>query len=180
MNPPGSLAEQLCLTCGLCCNGVLFKDVELQPGDDAARLAALGLPIRNPQSASRKPKLKFPQPCAALCGDNRCRIYKERPARCLQFECALFKSVAAGDTTVPAALRTIRIARQRAEKVRSLLRALGDTNEQLALSLRFKQLRRRIESGPPDEATAETYADLTLAVQDLNHLLARSFYSDPE
>ena len=173
MNASDSVAQQLCLACGLCCNGVLFKDVELQPSDDAGRLASLGLPLRNRQS-------KFPQPCAALCADNRCRIYADRPARCRQFECALFKSVAAGETPVAAALRTIRLARQRAERVRTLLRALGDTSEQVALSLRFKRLRRRIESTPPDDATAETYADLTLAVQDLNVLLAQSFYPDPD
>ena len=27
MNAPDSVAQQLCLACGLCCNGVLFKDV---------------------------------------------------------------------------------------------------------------------------------------------------------
>jgi Fe-S-cluster containining protein len=159
---------------------VLFKDVELQPGDDASRLKSLGLPLRNLKSEIRNSKWKFPQPCAALCADNRCRIYADRPARCRQFECALFKSVAAGQTTVAAALRTIRIARRRAERVRTLLRALGDTNEQVALGLRFKRLRRRIESAPPDDAMAETYADLTLAAQDLNVLLAQSFYPDPE
>ena len=180
MNAPGSVAQQLCLACGLCCNGVLFKDVELQPGDDAVRLKSLGFPLRNRQSAISNRQSKFPQPCAALCGDNRCRIYAERPARCRQFECALFKSVAAGETPVAAALRTIRLARQRAERVRTLLRALGDTDEQVALSLRFKRLRRRIESAPPDDATAESYADLTLAVQDLNHLLAQAFYPEPE
>jgi len=180
MNPPGSLAEQLCLTCGLCCNGVLFKDVELQPEDDAVRLKSLGLPVRIRHSSFVIRHSKFPQPCAALCGDNRCRIYAERPARCRQFECALFKSVAVGKTPVAAALRTIRTARQRADRVRSLLRVLGDTNEQVAFSLRFKRLRQRLESAPPDDATAENYADLTLAVQDLNHLLAQSFYPDPE
>lgn len=169
MNPSGTVAEQLCLACGLCCNGVLFKDVELQPGDDAEKLKSLGLPLRNRHS-------KFPQPCAALCGDNRCRIYAERPARCRQFECALFKSVASRKMPVAAALRTIRIARQRAERVLTLLRSLGDTDEHVALNLRFKRLRRRIESAPLDDEPAQRYADLTLAVQDLNLVLAQSFY----
>src|SRR5262245_8551784 len=170
MNPPDSTAQQLCLACGLCCNGVLFKDVELQPGDDAAQLKSLGLPVRVRHSSFVIRHSKFPQPCAALCENNHCRIYKERPARCGEFECALCKSVAAGETTMVAALRTIRLAGQRAERVRALLRALGDTDEHVALSLRFKRLRRRLESAPLDNATAETYADLTLAVQDLNLL----------
>ena len=170
------VAEQLCLSCGLCCNGVLFKDVELQPGDDAKQLAALGLPLTHPKSPSLNPKSKFPQPCAALCSDNRCRIYAERPARCRDFECALFKSVAAGQTELPAALRAVRTTIQRAAKVRDLLAALGDTDESLALSLRFKRARRRMESAAVDDATADTYADLTMAVHELNLLLAQKFY----
>ena len=63
-------AQSLCLACGLCCNGVLFKDVELREGDDAAKLKSLGLPLEQ-----LKRKRRFPQPCAALCADNRCRIY---------------------------------------------------------------------------------------------------------
>lgn len=176
MPSSASIARQLCLNCGLCCNGALFKDVELQPGDDTKKLAALGLPLSNPQSTIRNRKSKFPQPCAALCADNRCRIYAERPARCREFECALFKSVAAGQTEVPAALRTIRAALRRADKVRKLLAALGDTDASLALSLRFKRTRRRIESSSVDASTAEAYRELALAVHELNLLLARKFY----
>src|ERR1035441_3049702 len=41
---PDSVA-QLCPKCGLCCNGVLFADVELRKGDDVQRLAELGLSL---------------------------------------------------------------------------------------------------------------------------------------
>ena len=184
MTSPGSLPEQLCLACGLCCNGVLFKDVELQPVDDAERLRSLGLPIREARRAqskhgNSKPETrnsKFPQPCAALCEGNHCRIYSERPARCREFECALFKSVAAGQTELAAALKTIRAAHQRADEVRRLLRALGDADEHLALSLRFKRTRRQLEAGGFDDASADTFGELTLAVHALNVLLSSRFY----
>lgn len=174
MNPaktpvPAKAIAQLCPQCAMCCNGVLFKDVELQPGDDAAKLRRIGLPF----VTSRK--LKFPQPCAALDGC-RCRIYADRPSRCRDFECALLKSVAAGETEVPAALRTIRETQKRAEKVRRLLRASGDANERLALSLRFKRTQRRFESSPFDEGAGDTFGELTLAVHNLNLLLREKFY----
>lgn len=177
-----SIAEQLCLNCGLCCNGVLFKDVELQAGDSSAHLASLGFPIRiraRGAANGKSPKAKFSQPCAALCADNCCRAYPDRPTRCREFECAVFKAVQTGDVELPAALRTIRSARQRAERVRSLLRETGDTNEGLALSLRFKQTRRRMESGLAGEAEIDTFAELTLAVHALNVLLSQEFYPEP-
>lgn len=166
-----SVAQDLCLHCGLCCDGTLFKDVELQAGDNAPSLAALGLPLKH-----LKAKVRFPQPCAALCADLRCRIYAGRPARCHEFECALFKAVANGRIKTAPALKLIRTTRQRAEKVRNLLRALGDQQEDAALSVRFRRMTRRMESTRVDEETADTYGLLTLAVHDLNLLLGAKFY----
>lgn len=170
-----SITDALCLACGLCCNGVLFKDVELQPSDDVKRLAAADLRLKAHARAS-KSKMKFPQPCAALCRDNRCRIYADRPTRCRQFECLLFQATARGEVEIPAALRTIRTAHRRANAAVDLLRRLGDENEAIALSLRFQRTQRRLERALPDEETAALYSDLTLAVHDLNLLLREKFY----
>ena len=45
-----SAIDELCPSCGLCCNGVIFGDVELQAKDDAKHLAALA----GAQSASAR------------------------------------------------------------------------------------------------------------------------------
>lgn len=163
---------QLCPHCAMCCNGVLFKDVELQPGDDAARLKALGLPFAKSRT------LRFPQPCAALeC--RVCRIYEDRPARCREFECALLKSVIAGEMETPTALRAIRDAQLRADRVKRLLRELGDGDESRALSLRFRRMQRRFESSVFDEVMVDKFGELTLAVHDLNLILRAKFYPAP-
>lgn len=172
-----SAVDQLCLACGLCCNGVLFKDVELQPGDNAVRLRQLGLPVS--QSSSPRRVLRFPQPCAALGADCHCHIYQDRPTRCRQFECALLKAVQTGTVQPAAALKIIRTTQQRADKVRKLLASLSDSDEQLALSLRFRRTRKRMEAGPLDDESADCFAELTLAVHDLNLLLRQHFYPDP-
>ena len=155
----------------MCCNGVLFRDVELQPGDDAKKLATLGLPIER-----LKTKTRFPQPCAALGEDCRCRIYDQRPQRCRQFDCALLQSALAEKVSVASALSIIQQAHRRAEKVRRFLRVLGDQDEHIALSLRFKRTRRRVESGEIDADTAGAFGELTLAVHSLNVLLSQRFY----
>jgi len=180
------LTKQLCLECGMCCNGVLFKDVELQPGDVATKLKVLGLPIKDGPArrkavtksagAATAVKQRFPQPCAALCADNRCEVYANRPSRCREFECALLKAASAGRIETSQALRHIRAARRRADAVLQLLRALGDNSEHLPLSRRFRNTRRRVESAPLDDETADLYGQLTLAVHDLNLLLALEFY----
>jgi uncharacterized protein len=168
-----SVIEELCPACGLCCNGVIFANLALQPSDGAERLRSLGLPVCHSHSALRPPHLT--QPCAAFDGC-RCRVYADRPKYCRQFECVLLQSVKADQTEPAAALRIIRTARARAEKVLRLLRALGDTDEQLPLSARFRRMGKRLKEQEVDKETADTYGQLTLAVHDLNLLLGDAFY----
>jgi len=173
-HPSASTSEQLCLACGLCCNGVLFKDVEVLAGDNAAKLKSLGLPVKISRSALRPPR--FAQPCAALCTNGRCGIYTDRPTRCRNFECSLLKRALAGSIDSTAALKTIKRTQKLVEHVKRLLRELGDNDETRALTLRFQRTKRRIESGPLDETAGDTYGELTLAIHELNVLVHREFH----
>ncbi|MFA6545063.1 MAG: YkgJ family cysteine cluster protein [Limisphaerales bacterium] len=183
MTTPAESSGNLCLHCGLCCDGTLFRDVELQPGDDAEKLRALGLPVTRCRREEAD-HFKFPQPCRALCADLRCRVYADRPARCRQFECALFKAVAGGTMASPAALKIIRQTRQQAETVCRLLRELGDAGERVSLARRFKRLKRKfdageIPSGLDTETAYDRFAELSLAVHELDMRLRTKFYPDP-
>ena len=44
-----AVGARLCAACGLCCNGVVFHTVRLQPGDSAKSVAALGLKLKRKQ-----------------------------------------------------------------------------------------------------------------------------------
>ncbi len=167
--------EQLCLACGLCCDGSLFDHVQLGPGDDAKKLKALGLPVV--VSRSSTPVARFRQPCAALCADRTCRVYADRPLQCRTFECGVFKDAQAGRIKFSAALRVVKRARQRVDDVRRLLRELGDTEEHRSLNERFRRTQRRMESGGADAAAADTFAELSVAVHTLNVLAFRKFYT---
>lgn len=166
-----AVAAQLCVECGLCCDGTLFKDVELQEGDCPEDLKAGGISLR-----VRGHKQKFAQPCAALSGCE-CRIYADRPSRCRQFECLLFQSARDGRTSILRAQRVIREARQKAARARRLLRELGDANESVALSVRFRRMRTKFERGLEHEQAIDLFGELTIAVHALNLLLSQAFYN---
>lgn len=170
--------EQLCVACGLCCDGTLFDLVKLERGDDAARLKALGLPVS--LSRGKSPVARFPQPCSALCADRTCRIYAERPWQCRTFECKLFKDAKAGRITFAAALPLVREARRRTDRVLRLLRELGDTDEHRALGERVHRTSERLESSSADEAAKAKFADLSLAVHRLKLLTQKRFYAQNE
>lgn len=175
----GNDSKPLCLECGLCCNGVIFADVELQSAEIQSLRSSLDQkPAKDSKIqilTSRGKSAKLPQPCPVFDGC-RCRIYSERPKYCRQFECLLFKNVQAGRIGRAAASRIVQTAKERAQKVHALLGELGDTDEQSALSLRFQRAANRFEKAPLTDDKAETYADLTLAVHDLNMLIREAFY----
>jgi Fe-S-cluster containining protein len=160
---------QLCPNCGLCCDSTLFADVELQPRDDAKRLAKLGLTLEK----KSRTKLAFAQPCACFDG-KLCQIYHDRPQRCRKFDCGLLKRVGEGKHTASAALKKISETKKRAERIRELLRSLGQRDEQMALTHRYAEAM----SAPVDfsnDVQAEAHAELMVAVNDLMSLLQKDF-----
>ncbi len=164
-------AEDLCLACGLCCDGTLFDNVRLGSGDDARHLKTLGLPVS--VSRAKKPITFFRQPCSALCADRSCQVYADRPGQCRAFECGVFKNAQAGRIGFQAALRQVRQARRQADAIRRLLRKLGDTDEHRSLNERFRRTQRRLESDGADAGMADTFAKLGLAMHAF-HLLAHA------
>ena len=161
--------DQLCPNCGLCCNGVLFADVELRKGDDVQRLAELGLPL-----VKKGCQRAFAQPCVFFDG-KLCRIYNERPKRCRTFECGLLKRVQAGKLGTDEGLKTITQGKRQVEKVCKLLRRTGSEGGELALSLRYE----RAMSGPVDlsagKASAALPGKLMTTYRDLMQTLQRDF-----
>jgi Fe-S-cluster containining protein len=169
--------EKLCLACGLCCDGTLFDNVRLEPGDDAKQLKSLGLPVT--VSRGKEPVARFPQPCAALCKDRTCRLYAHRPGQCRSYECMVFKRMQAGELAPASALRAVTNARRQADRVRRLLRTLGDTDEQRSLGERFFRMQCRMEEKPAATDALAIFADLSLAVHKLKLLAHAKFFTRP-
>lgn len=159
----------------MCCDGTLFDGVQLEAGDDAARLKALGLPVVTYRA--RKPILRFAQPCAALCADRTCRLYADRPRQCRTFECGVFKKTKVGEMDFAAAHRLVAKARRQADRARKLLRRLGDTDEKRSLGERFHRVQCQLEADPSDPAALAMLADLSLAIHRLKLIAHENFYT---
>lgn len=165
----GDWAIKLCPSCGLCCNGVLFGDVELLRRDDPKRLAALGMTLLR-----KGRKQCFTQPCACFDGQ-WCRIYQERPQRCRAFECRLLRRAQESQVTSEAALKTIGEARRCADRVRELVRLLGQRDEWMPLNRRYAAVVAQPLDLVSGEETASQRGELMLAVHHLTQILERDF-----
>jgi Fe-S-cluster containining protein len=169
VNPSADAVAQLCPNCGLCCNGVLFGDVELQRGDDAKRLTQLSVKLFR-----KGRKTAFPQPCACLV-NGLCRIYADRPKRCAAFDCHLLQQVQEGKVTATRALKKIAAAGQRVEAVLALVRQLGQTDESLPLNRRYAAIMAEPIDMSADQAAIERRGELMMAVSRLVETLERDF-----
>lgn len=108
-------ASRLCTACGLCCSGVLFDLVRLQPEDSVQKLLRLGMKIRR-----KTTRPWFPQPCQFLQGCS-CTIYGDRPSRCRLFSCQQLRAVEQGSTTEEEAAAMIALARRMVAEVEERL-----------------------------------------------------------
>jgi Fe-S-cluster containining protein len=85
--------ERLCTSCGLCCDGSLFADLELSGAREALAAELMGLEVE--EADDGRGGMVLVQPCAALKG-RRCTVYKFRPKCCRSFECGLLQRVKLG------------------------------------------------------------------------------------
>ncbi|KAB2645640.1 MAG: YkgJ family cysteine cluster protein [Verrucomicrobia bacterium] len=161
--------SKLCPTCGLCCNGVLFGDVELQRDDDAKLLAKLGVEVFR-----KGRKTAFSQPCDCLV-KGLCTIYANRPKRCAAFDCGLLKRVQNEEVSAVAALKKIAEAKRRAAEVLKLLRELGNDDETLPLNQRYSIVIAQPIDMASNESEIERRGELMMAVSRLTDSLGRDF-----
>ena len=88
--------SNLCLQCGLCCNGVIFADVAVRSISKIRILKKLGFQLTT--------RSRLSQPCAAFDGC-RCTIYSQRPGQCKKFDCLLLEKVRSGQATQERAIK---------------------------------------------------------------------------
>jgi Fe-S-cluster containining protein len=163
-----ALTDTLCTTCGLCCDGTLFADVELGGRAEIARLEIMGMEVENEGRNAGLLSL----PCAALRG-TRCGIYAHRPNCCRVFECQLLQSTQRGAVTVERALEHIADAKAQIRHVRALLDRLGNHDEDLPIKERCAETLATEGSATPE--TIEARAELEAAMTTLETTIWNTF-----
>jgi hypothetical protein len=107
--------SDLCLSCGLCCDGSLFRYVRLAPSE-AERLVRAGCEVAARRDGS--PALRLG--CAGLRG-LRCGLYADRPEGCRAFVCSAGAAFLSGVLSFAGALELIREGRSLVAQVERAL-----------------------------------------------------------
>lgn len=145
-----SLSE-LCLDCGLCCDGTLFRQVKVTPGERDA-LVTLGISVGEKRG---NPAMWLP--CGKLNG-KCCTIYEARPGGCRAFVCALGAKLTRQEISLDEAKAQVR---EMLARIAALREALGG-DDQLVL----RRAREAIDGAAP---LADGVAEAFKRVEDLRY-----------
>ena len=110
-------SSDLCLACGLCCDGTLFSDVTLPKEGISSALASAGIRLVEDGKA-------FEQPCPAHVACT-CSVYAGRPPSCRTFRCKTLRALERGKTSFERALGFIAQAARQRDAIRRDLAGLG-------------------------------------------------------
>lgn len=152
-------ATSLCVSCGLCCNGVLYSNVKVSPDEVSAGSVVDqsddGLQVRLPCRHHEQ---------------GRCNIYHDRFSKCRSFRCELLKKLDSGEVALPDALETV-------SRAKAMVARLAALDPELA-HYAYRAARRR-ESRPSAGAVDRDAAQLWVESVALEMFLDRMFRNHP-
>ncbi len=127
-----SKGVELCLSCGLCCKGMLFDHAAIET-DETELVNQLGL---NPYQ-KKVDYDAFSLPCPRF-KDSKCTIYAQRPRICGDYQCKLLNGYLQGEISFGESIELVR-------KAISLMEAIyqhigGDPSKSI-----WKQIRNFLE-----------------------------------
>lgn len=120
---PDLYAQRICTSCGLCCDGSIFKRARVFPDENAALFETLDLQILHLKDGRRC----FLLPCRHLQG-SICSIYeKTRPRKCSEFRCKLLERFYNQDISYKDACEVVINAVEHVRQVKSQLVLKGNS-----------------------------------------------------
>jgi Fe-S-cluster containining protein len=135
--------SDLCVACGLCCQGVFHEQARAFP-EEVPWLEARGFTVGTGPRG-----LTFALPCSYL-GATGCSLYAERPRTCRNYQCRLLTRYLDGEVPLEQALSTVAQVQELRDR---LLQRLGAADPGRSL---WQQLR----SEAPESLDPETSLDI--------------------
>jgi uncharacterized protein len=167
MTTPQPSNSDLCLACGLCCNGAMYRHVRVKP-EEIASLKGYGLELSQLDG-----KHIFVQPCPGY-REQKCSIYASRPETCRKYECKLLRAYDGGQVGYEQALQHVQTALRLHADLRARLGA--EEGEQI-----WQMAREMAEAqdGLDSVEFRRKHPDLMLNLVALRVFMMKHFYLRP-
>jgi len=167
--PVGGDVDGICMGCGVCCDGTMYRTVDVAADDRIELLEVAGLVF-----STRDDVTSFRQPCSAF-GHGCCSVYDGRPSVCRGYRCLLLRRHEAGEVSRDEARSLIARTVALRDRVRSGLTAYVGTDDLTSLDGLYRRMMAKFEAQPDPAAARREHSDLLLTVVALRVILAREF-----
>lgn len=143
--------SDLCVSCGMCCDGTLFEKGAIRNEKDRETADHLGM-----GTFEFRDKLFFTMPCCHF--SSYCTVYESvRPNICSEFFCVPLKKYQKGEHTFEDAQQQVQGLLEYRNK---LLKAASQFSE--TRNLNIKELKTKLELASGDSEKVHVYKDLFL------------------
>jgi len=159
----------ICIGCGMCCDGTMFGSVCLSDGDSADQLRSSGIEVTVAGDTT-----SFGQPCAAF-RSGQCMVYEQRPSVCQGYRCLLLRRFEANEVSRSEALALIAQTMALRDRVRSALTAWVETKDMLSLGNLYRLMLEELDTMEDQPTARRENAELLMEVAALRAILAREF-----
>lgn len=161
-----SNASNICLSCGLCCDGTLIGFVHLNQKE----LPAVSK-IMTVEGA--KGNGFFLQPCEKYC--DGCSIYTERPQHCATFKCGLLDSVEQEKSTFDSAVETISEVKEQKRAIQRTINELQIELKSQSFYFKIVELKKILAEINSTSSGSQAHRNLSNELEQLDMLLLSKF-----
>lgn len=161
--------DGICIGCGMCCDGTMYRTVHVGADDRIEILEAAGLVFSTADDVT-----SFRQPCSAF-GGGCCSVYADRPSGCRSYRCLLLRRFEAGEVSRETARALIARTIEMRDRVRSGLTAYVGTEDRTSLHALYRLMMAQLDAAPDPAAARREHGELLLTVAALRVVLAREF-----
>ena len=170
--------NNICVKCGMCCDGTLFNWASIEPDEIVDELFREEI-----IKTSQKGKIAFSLPCSFL-HNCVCSIYNsekpKRPLVCGKFKCKLLLKQQAGTVSYDEAILLIEKTKQLAQKNDALINEALPKSAALSTSKKIKALKNEFESAPNQAEFRKQYGPVLLNSFAFETWLKKHFINQPK
>ncbi len=162
MNDP----TNICLSCGLCCDGTLIGFVELDNEELPALRKLMDIEDENGNGF-------FLQPCSNFC--DGCTIYANRPKQCGKFKCGLLTAVEQKELDFDLAIEMVAEVKQKKMALEKKMALLALDLQSPSFYFKMVELRKLLLNGKSESALSEKHLELLSDLHELDSLVIKGF-----
>ena len=156
----------ICLPCGICCDGTLIGHVQLDKEELPALKEIMEIEDENDNAF-------FLHPCNKFC--NSCTIYSNRPKQCAKFECGLLKSVEQKDLSFDSALEIINTVKQKKIALEKKIEVLQIELKSKSFHFKMAELKILLQKKKSESSLTQNHIELMSDLEQLDNLLLQKF-----